>query len=143
MGYNWTVKRKAAKEYLKQARGNVCEAARLATGGEVSVSYGYLNDLVSKPEHTPFREAYWQETGEFLNALEVNSQFVISGIVDLAQGGKPDSTKLDALKTLGEKYLQVLKRPKEKVEVSGSIALGHLTEEQLEEVIKFTGGEDD
>lgn len=84
----------------------------MSGAGETQVSYGYLNDLRHKPEHSPFRERYKERTGELLNVLEVDSEFIVSRIVDIAKNGKPDSAKLDALKTLGREYLDVLEQQK-------------------------------
>lgn len=100
--FNWTPKRRAAREYLIQARGNVRAAAELSKRGPVSVSYNYLNDLKYSEKYKPFREEYRRRTGELLNALEVNTEYIIERYVELTRPDIPPSTRRQALRDLGQ-----------------------------------------
>jgi len=100
--FNWTPKRRAALNYLIQARGNVRVAAGLSQRGPVSVSYNYLNDLKYSAMYKAFREEYERRTGELLNALEVDTEYVIRGLVELTRPDMPPSTRRQALRDLGQ-----------------------------------------
>lgn len=114
--FNWTAKRKAALEYLVQAQGNVRLAVDLSKKGSVSVSYGYMQELKYAEKYRPFREEYRRRTGELLNALEVDTEFVISGLVELTGPDIPPNTRRHALCDLG-KYVGVWPPKRKEAEV--------------------------
>lgn len=138
MVYNWTVKRKAALEYLVQTQGNVRGAAELAKSGAVKVSYGYLRLLVEEPEHRPFRDEYERRTGEMLHDLGITSEYVLAGIKQKAEDCKHDPTQLKALEDLG-KWKGIFKeKPLVQVGEGRPIVLSNLSDEDIEELIKKT-----
>lgn len=100
--FNWTPKRRAALDYLIQARGNVRVAAELSKRGPLSVSFAYLSDLKYSPKYKPFREEYERRTGELLNALEVNTEYVLQRYVELTRPDVPPSVRRQALRDLGQ-----------------------------------------
>jgi len=100
--FNWTPKRRAALDYLIQARGNVRVAAELSKRGPVSVSFAYLSDLKYSAKYKPFREEYQRRTGDLLNALEVDTEYIVRGYVELTRPDIPPSTRRQALRDLGE-----------------------------------------
>lgn len=100
--FTWTPKRIAAREYLIQARGNVALAAELSQKGPVSVSHAYLSELRYAKKYRAFREEYQRRTGELLNALEVNTEYVVKGLVELTRPDMPPSTRRQALRDLGQ-----------------------------------------
>jgi len=104
--FDWTAKRNVALECLIQAGGNVRLAAKLSEKCSPSVSYGYMQELKYAKKYRPFREEYRRRTGELLNALEVDTEFVISGLVELTGPDIPPNTRRHALCDLG-KYVGV------------------------------------
>ena len=100
--FNWTPKRRAALNYLIQARGNVRVAAELSKRGPVSVSYNYLNELKYAQKYRLFREEYNRRTGELLDAMEINDRYIISRMVELTRADMPPSTRRLALRDLGQ-----------------------------------------
>lgn len=100
--FSWTPKRRAALEYLIQAQGNVRVAAESSKAGPISVSYSYLNELKYSEKYKPFREEYRRRTGELLNALEVDTEYVIKRYVELTGPEMPPSTTRQALRDLGQ-----------------------------------------
>lgn len=113
--FNWTPKRIAALEYLIQTRGNVRAAAELSKQGPVSVSYNYLNDLKYSENYKPFRAEYNRRTGELLQAMDVNMEYVIARLVELTQPDIPPSTRRQALRDLGQ-YLGMWDRKRKEIE---------------------------
>jgi len=100
--FNWTPKREVALECLMQTGGNVRRAAELSKKHSPSVSYGYLQELKYAEKYRPFREEYRRRTGELLNALEVDSEFVLQGLLELTRPDIPPSTRRQALHDLGQ-----------------------------------------
>jgi len=100
--FEWTAKRKVALECLIRAGGNVRLAAELSKKCSPSVSYGYLQELKYAEKYRPFREEYRRRTGELLNALEVNTEYVIERYVELTRPDMPPSTRRQALRDLGQ-----------------------------------------
>jgi len=100
--FNWTPKRRAALDYLVQARGNVRIAAELSKKGPIPISYSYLRDLKYLPKYKPFREEYNRRTGELLNALDVDTAYVLERYVELTRPDMPPSTRRQALRDLGQ-----------------------------------------
>lgn len=130
--YNWTAKRKVALECLVMAGGNVRLAAVKSREFIPQVSESYLNDLKYENEHRPFREEFYRRTKELLNAMEVDTQFVIQGLVEAANGF-PAPQRVQALKLLGD-YLGIWAPEKREV----SIEVIHRAKElglDVEEVI--------
>jgi len=113
--FNWTPKRRAALEFLIQARGNVRAAAALSKRGPVSVSYNYLNELKYSEKYKPFREEYNRRTGELLQAMDVNTEYVIARLVELTRPDIPPSTRRQALRDLGQ-YLGMWDRKRKEIE---------------------------
>ena len=113
--FNWTPKRRAALEYLIQAGGNVRVAAQLSKKGPVPISFSYLRDLKYSPKHKPFREEYQRRTGELLNALEVDTEYVLKGLVELSRPDTPPTTRRQALRDLGH-YLGIWDRKRKEIE---------------------------
>jgi len=120
--FNWTPKRRAALEYLVQARGNVRVAAQLSKRGPVSVSYNYLNELKYSEKHKAFREEYHRRTGELLNALEVDTEYVVKGLVELTRPDIPPSTRRLAYRDLGQ-YVGIWAPQRKEAEVKESEVL--------------------
>ena len=112
--FKWTSKRKAALEYLIRAGGNVRLAAEMSANESVSVSYGYLNELKYAEKYQPFREEYRRRTGQLLHALEVDTEFVIKGLVELTRPDIPPGTGRRALRDLGD-YLGIWDQKKGQV----------------------------
>jgi len=111
--FEWTAKRLVALECLIQTGGNVRRAAELSKKHSPSVSYGYLQELKYAEKYRPFREEYRRRTGELLNALEVDTEFVLQGLLELTRPDIPPSTRRQALRDLGQ-YLDIWARqPKE------------------------------
>ncbi len=104
-----------ALECLIQARGNVSLAAEFSKNCSPSVSYGYLNDLKYAPKYKPFREEYNRRTGELLQAMEVDTEYVISRLVELTRPDMPPSTRRQALRDLGQ-YLGLWHSKRKEVE---------------------------
>lgn len=100
--FEWTPKRKVALECLIQAGGNVRLAAELSKKCSPSVSYGYLQELKYAPKYRPFREEYQRRTGELLNSLEVDTQYVIERYIELTRPDVPPSVRRQALRDLGQ-----------------------------------------
>ena len=100
--FEWTAKRKVALECLIQAGGNVRVAAELSKECSPSVSYGYLQELKYAPKYRAFRQEYQRRTGELLNALDVNTEYVIKRYVELTRPDMPPSTRRQALRDLGQ-----------------------------------------
>jgi len=100
--FDWTPKRKVALECLIEARGNVSRAAELSKQHSPSVSFGYLHELKYAPKYRPFREEYNRRTGELLSALEVDTEYVLKGLVELSRPDTPPSTRRQALRDLGQ-----------------------------------------
>lgn len=100
--FNWTPKRIAALDYLIQARGNVRVAAELSERGPISVSFAYLSDLKYSAKYKPFREEYNRRTGELLNALDVDTAYVLERYVELTRPDTPPSVIRQALRDLGQ-----------------------------------------
>jgi len=113
--FNWTPKRIAALDYLIQARGNVRVAAELSERGPISVSFAYLSDLKYSAKYKPFREEYHRRTGELLNALEVDTEYVLKGLVELSRPDTPPTTRRQALRDLGH-YLGIWDRKRKEIE---------------------------
>jgi len=103
--YNWTQKRKVALECLIQAGGNVRLAAEVGKG---QVSEAYVHILKYHDEHIPFREEFYRRTGQILNALEVTTDYIITGLYKLSQGGYkiPAAVQRQTLRDLGD-YLGI------------------------------------
>ena len=103
MGFTWTAKRKSALEHLIQSQGNVRIAAEASQRSPFPVSEHYINSLKYRPEFKPFRDEYRQRTSVLLDAMEVDSRYVIEGLVELSKPGiKPVHVRLQALKALGD-----------------------------------------
>lgn len=100
--FNWTPKRKVALECLIRARGNVRLATQMSENESPAVSYGYLNELKYAEKYRPFREEYRRRTGELLQALEVDTEYVIQRYVELTRPDIPPSTRRQALRDLGQ-----------------------------------------
>ena len=100
--FNWTPKRIAARDYLIQAQGNVRVAAELSKKGPVHISFSYLSDLKYSAKYKPFREEYNRRTGELLNALDVDSAYVLERYVELTRPDVPASVRRQALRDLGQ-----------------------------------------
>lgn len=100
--FDWTAKRKVALECLIQAGGNVRLAAELSKQCSPSVSYGYMQELKYDEKYRPFRKEYRRRTGELLNALEVDTEYIIKSYVDLTRPDIPPSTRRQALRDLGQ-----------------------------------------
>ena len=113
--FNWTPKRKVALECLIQARGNVRLAVELSKQHSSSVSIPYVEELKYSAEYLPFREEYNRRTGELLQALEVDTEFVIKGLVELTRPDIPASTRRQALRDLGQ-YLGIWDRKRKEIE---------------------------
>jgi len=107
--FKWTAKQRAARDYLIQARGNVRVAAELSKRGPVSVSFSYLRDLKYSAKYKPFREEYNRRTGELLNALDVDTAYVLERYVELTRPDVPPSVRRQALRDLGQ-YLGLFDR---------------------------------
>jgi len=91
--FDWTAKREVALECLIQTGGNVRRAAELSQKSSPSVSYGYLQELKYAEKYRPFREEYRRRTGELLNALDVDTEFVLQGLLELTRPDIPPSTR--------------------------------------------------
>ncbi|MCJ7667936.1 MAG: hypothetical protein MUP04_06620 [Anaerolineae bacterium] len=100
--FKWTPKRRVALECLIQARGNVSLAVELSKKHSPSVSYGYLQELKYAEKYKAFREEYNRRTGELLHAMEVDTEYVIQGYVELTGPDMPPSTRRQALRDLGQ-----------------------------------------
>jgi len=100
--FNWTPKRRAALEYLIQARGNVRVAAGLSKKGPVPISFSYLSDLKYAQKYKPFREEYNRRTGELLNALDVDTAYILERYIELTRPDVPPSVRRQALRDLGQ-----------------------------------------
>jgi len=100
--FNWTEKRRVALECLIQAGGNVRRAAELSEKHSPSVSYGYLQELKYAQKYRPFREEYRRRTGKLLNALEVDTEYVLQRLLELTRPDIPPSTRRLALRDLGQ-----------------------------------------
>ena len=100
--FNWTPKRKVALECLIQARGNVRLAVELSKKRAPSVSLPYVEELKYSAKYRPFREEYNRRTGELLSALEVDTEYVLKGLVELSRPDIPPSTRRQALRDLGQ-----------------------------------------
>lgn len=100
--FKWTAKRRAARDYLIQARGNVRVAAELSKKGPIPISFSYLRDLKYSQKYTPFREEYNRRTGELLNALDVDTAYVLERYVELTRPDVPPSVRRQALRDLGQ-----------------------------------------
>lgn len=101
-GFNWTPKRRAALDYLVQARGNVRVAAELSKKGPMPISSSYLRDLKYSAKYQPFREEYERRTGELLSALDIDTEHVLQRYVDLTRPDVPPSVRRQALRDLGQ-----------------------------------------
>lgn len=113
--FDWTPKRKVALECLIRAGGNVRLAAQISENESPAVSYGYLNELKYAEKYRPFREEYRRRTGELLQALEVDTEFVIKGLVELTRPDTPPTTRRQALRDLGQ-YLGIWDRKRKEIE---------------------------
>lgn len=100
--FNWTPKRKVALECLIQARGNVRVAVELSKNRVPSVSLPYVEELKYSAKYRPFREEYNRRTGGLLQALEVDTEYVLKGLVELSRPDTPPSTRRQALRDLGQ-----------------------------------------
>jgi len=100
--YLWTAKRKSALEHLIRSRGKARIAAEASELSDVPVSLDYINSLKSRPEYKPFCDEYRRRTKKLLDALEVDTQYIIEGLVALSEPGIKEHVRLQALKALGD-----------------------------------------
>jgi len=96
--YNWTRKRKVALECLMRAGGNARLAAELSKG---EVAERYIEHLKYDDEHMAFRQEFYRRTERLLNAMEVDTNFIISRLVNIADTF-PAPQRIQALKLLGD-----------------------------------------
>ena len=136
--YSWTLKRKAALDYLVQAQGSVRKAAELAQSGAVYISYSYLRRLAEEGEHRPFRDEYERRTGKMLSDLGITSEYVLGAIREDAESCDHAPTKLRAKELLGK--WRGLFKDKQEIELSGRIGidLTQLSDEQIAQLIEKT-----
>lgn len=100
--WTWTVKRKVALECLIQAQGSVHFASIISKDHSMFVPEVYIRHLKHDPEHRVFREEFRRRTGELLNALEVNTAYVLETLLDLSRPGMPPTARLGAARALGD-----------------------------------------
>lgn len=87
---------------MVRAGGNVRLAAEVSKG---EVAEGYIQHLKYDDKHSSFREEFYRRTERLLNAMEVDTDFIIRRLVDIADTF-PAPQRIQALKLLGD-YLGI------------------------------------